>query len=153
MVYSEDASWLDSLVKHAIFELNDEERKRVESITANQTRSSSSQQHITDFVLQHHNRVIALRENDLFVAVGCQIRVLSLTELKDAWVYASKKANESKTELSENWIRFVPYKVKIYCVCVFVCVCAQLLAAVKINKQNTLYSCWKHLKSTLILKP
>lgn len=64
-----------------------------------------------DFVLQHHNRVIACRDNDLFVAVRSQIRVLNLTELKDAWLQASKEANENQAVKSDNWIHTVPYKI------------------------------------------
>jgi hypothetical protein len=107
-----DDSWLYSLVKHAIFDLNDEEKKRVESIKVKQTRQQQEQSNnIGDFVLQHHNRVIALRDNDLFVAVGCQIRVLNLTEFKDSWIEASQEANVKGVDISENWIHSVPYKV------------------------------------------
>lgn len=108
MSYSED-TWLDSLVKHSIFELNQQEKLAVQSLEINQTR----QQPVTDFILQHHNRVISLRDNDLFVAVGKQIRVLNLTEFKDTWVEASQEAQDQDIALSENWIHSVPYKVRI----------------------------------------
>lgn len=108
MNYTED-TWLDSLVKHSIFELNQQEKTTIQSLESNQTR----QQPVADFILQHHNRVIALRDNDLFVAVGKQIRVLNLTELKDAWVEASQEAHDQNTAVSENWIHSVPYKVRI----------------------------------------
>jgi nucleoporin NUP82 len=108
MSYIQD-SWLDSLVKHSIFELNQQDKAYVQSLEINQTR----QQPLADFILQHHNRVIALRDNDLFVAVGKQIRVLNLTELKDAWVEATQEAHDQEIALSENWIHSVPYKVKM----------------------------------------
>ncbi|KAG2207189.1 hypothetical protein INT47_012242 [Mucor saturninus] len=106
MSYSQD-TWLDSLIKHSIFELNQQEKLVVQSLEINQTR----QQPVTDFILQHHNRVIALRDNDLFVAVGKQIRVLNLTEFKDTWVEVSQEVQDQGIALSENWIHSVPYKV------------------------------------------
>jgi nucleoporin NUP82 len=104
-----DDSWLDSLINHSIFELTEEQKRNIESIKANQTRQQRT--NIGDFVLQHHNRVIALRDNDLFVTVGTQIRVLNLTEFKDSWIEASQQANEQGDSISENWIHSVPYKV------------------------------------------
>lgn len=109
MTFTEE-NWLDSLVKHSIFDLSEEEKVSVDHLTHQQTR----QQHdnnIVDYVLQHHNRVITCRDNDLFVGVGCQIRVLNLTELKDAWLEASKQVNQTQAVKSDNWIHTVPYKV------------------------------------------
>ncbi|KAI9338861.1 hypothetical protein BD770DRAFT_331269 [Pilaira anomala] len=54
---------------------------------------------------------MAIRENDLFVAVGDQIRVLNLTEMKDTWMNASRDATERYVELTDSWIHSVPYKV------------------------------------------
>ncbi|CAO3642831.1 unnamed protein product [Mucor hiemalis] len=109
MTFTEE-NWLDSLVKHSIFDLSEEEKVSVDHLTHQQTR----QQHdnnIVDYVLQHHNRVITCRDNDLFVGVGCQIRVLNLTELKDAWLEASKQVNQTQAVKCDNWIHTVPYKV------------------------------------------
>ncbi|GAA5817570.1 hypothetical protein MFLAVUS_011118 [Mucor flavus] len=106
MNYVQD-SWLDSLVKHSIFDLTQQEKQSLTYLKESQTR----QQPVIDFILQHHNRIIAQRENDLFVAIGSQIRVINLTEFKDAWMEASREANEEQLELSDNWIHSVPYKV------------------------------------------
>lgn len=110
MSFTEE-NWLDSLVKHSIFELSEEEKATVSHLTHQQTRQQQDNNNVVDFVLQHHNRVIACRDNDLFVAVRSQIRVLNLTELKDAWLQASKEANENQAVKSDNWIHTVPYKV------------------------------------------
>lgn len=104
MNYVQD-SWLDSLVKHSIFELTQQEKQSLTYLKKSQTR----QQSVIDFILQHHNRIIAQRENDLFVAIGSQIRVINLTEFKDAWM----EAKEEQSESSDNWIHSVHYKVNI----------------------------------------
>lgn len=96
--------WLEYLVKHPIFELTNSEKQQVQSIKKNQTRQGNS---VADFVLQHHVRVLTKRDNDLFVAVGSQIRVLNLIAFKDAWLSASQQP-----VMDENWVRLVPYKVK-----------------------------------------
>lgn len=108
MSYIQD-SWLDSLVKHPIFELNQQEKACTTYLKEGQTRQNPE----VDFLLQHHNRVMAIRENDLFVAVGDQIRVLNLTEMKDTWMNASRDATERQIELTDSWIHSVPYKVKM----------------------------------------
>lgn len=83
-----DSNWLESLVKHPIFELNDQEKLDVKKADFNKTRIDNS---TVDFLLQHHNHVLALRDNDLFVAVGSTIRVLNLTAFKDSSLKADKK--------------------------------------------------------------
>lgn len=110
MSFTEE-NWLDSLVKHSIFDLSEEEKATVSHLTHQQTRQQQQEGSVVDFALQHHNRVITCRDNDLFVAVGSQIRVLNLTELKDAWLQASKEANDKQAVKSDNWIHTVPYKV------------------------------------------
>ncbi|KAI9480466.1 MAG: nuclear pore component-domain-containing protein [Benjaminiella poitrasii] len=101
-------SWLDFLVKHSIFELNDSELKHSERIKSKQTRQDNT---IVNFVLQHHCRVLSIRDNDLFVAVGSQIRVLNLTNFKDTWMNFSQEADKKGVELSESWIHTVHYKI------------------------------------------
>lgn len=103
MAISSD-SWLDCLVKHPIFEISELDKQRVES---SKTKQNVISNNITDFVLQRHICVLTMRDNDLFVAVGSTIRVLNLTEFKDAWTTASK----NNIQLSNNWVSSIPYKV------------------------------------------
>ncbi|KAI9244347.1 hypothetical protein BY458DRAFT_447831 [Sporodiniella umbellata] len=51
-----------------------------------------------------------MRGHDLFVAAGSTIRVLNLTEFKNAWITAAKEAFEKKEELSNNWFHLIPFK-------------------------------------------
>ncbi|KAG0769289.1 hypothetical protein G6F33_003810 [Rhizopus arrhizus] len=103
MAISSD-SWLDCLVKHPIFEISELDKQRVES---SKTKQNVISNNITDFVLQRHICVLTMRDNDLFVAVGSTIRVLNLTEFKDAWTTASK----NNIQLSNNWVSSIPYKI------------------------------------------
>ncbi|KAG1450550.1 hypothetical protein G6F56_008317 [Rhizopus delemar] len=73
MVTSTD-NWLDSLVKHPIFETDQKQRVDIAEHTNN----------VEQFILQHHICILTMRDNDLFVAVGSKIRVLNLTEFKEA---------------------------------------------------------------------
>lgn len=102
-------SWLDCLVKHSIFELDDTEKQSSQIIKSKQTRQDNN---VTNFILQHHSRVITIRDNDLFVAIGSQIRVLNLSNFKDTWLKTSQEATDKEIELPENWILSVPFKVK-----------------------------------------
>lgn len=102
-------NWLDYLVKHSIFELDDAEKRSSQTIQSKQTRQDSN---VVNFILQHHSRVIAVRDNDLFVAIASQIRVLNLSNFKDNWLKAAKEANDKEEELPDSWMLAVPYKVK-----------------------------------------
>ncbi|CEI94981.1 hypothetical protein RMCBS344292_09182 [Rhizopus microsporus] len=101
-------NWLDHLVKHPIFQLEEKDTQRVEY---NKMKHNTTNNDVTGFILQHHTRVMTMRDNDLFVAVGSHIRVLNLVEFKDAWIAATKKAIESNAELSSNWFSSVPFKL------------------------------------------
>lgn len=101
-------SWLDQLVKHPIFELNEVDKQHVESIKIKQITDKND---VTDFILQHHTRLLTMRGHDLFVAVGSTIRVLNLTEFKDAWTIVAKEAFEKNVEVSNSWFTLIPYKV------------------------------------------
>ncbi|KAG1086183.1 hypothetical protein G6F42_021092 [Rhizopus arrhizus] len=101
-------NWLDYLVKHSIFELDDAEKRCSQTIQSKQTRQDSN---VVNFILQHHSRVIAVRDNDLFVAIASQIRVLNLSNFKDNWLKAAKEANDKEEELPDSWMLAVPYKV------------------------------------------
>ncbi|EIE79701.1 hypothetical protein RO3G_04406 [Rhizopus delemar RA 99-880] len=52
-----------------------------------------------------------MRGHDLFVAVGSTIRVLNLTEFKDAWTIVAKEAFEKNVEVSNSWFTLIPYKL------------------------------------------
>lgn len=104
-------NWLDYLVKHSIFELDDAEKRCSQTIQSKQTRQDSN---VVNFILQHHSRVIAVRDNDLFVAIASQIRVLNLSNFKDNWLKAAKEANDKEEELPDSWMLAVPYKVKAW---------------------------------------
>ncbi|KAI8098102.1 uncharacterized protein B0P05DRAFT_523460 [Gilbertella persicaria] len=101
-------AWLDCLVKHPIFDLNDAEKQRSDIIKNRQTCQDNN---VVGFVLQHHTRVITLRDNDLLVAIGSEIRALNLTSFKDAWIEASEQACSHNTALLDSWMNAVPYKV------------------------------------------
>lgn len=101
-------SWLDQLMKHPIFELNEVDKQHVESIKIKQITDKND---VTDFILQHHTRLLTMRGHDLFVAVGSTIRVLNLTEFKDAWTIVAKEAFEKNVEVSNSWFTLIPYKV------------------------------------------
>ncbi|KAI8647071.1 hypothetical protein BD408DRAFT_479486 [Parasitella parasitica] len=100
--------WLDCLAKHSIFELDAAEQQISQAIKSKQTRQDNS---IVNFLLQHHTRVITIRDNDLFVAIGSQIRVLNLANFKDNWLKAHKEANAGSTDLQDSWILSTPYKI------------------------------------------
>ncbi|KAI8975092.1 hypothetical protein BDF20DRAFT_876853 [Mycotypha africana] len=101
-----NTNWLDSLAKHSIFEVKDAYRDFAEKLKAKQTSADNSSPNCN---LARHTRVIALRDNDLFVAVGSTIRVIYLTAFKDAWLKASKE-NESNNQ-NDAWINSIPYKI------------------------------------------
>lgn len=92
MVTSTD-NWLDSLVKHPIFETDQKQRVDIAEHTNN----------VEQFILQHHICILTMRDNDLFVAVGSKIRVLNLTEFKEAH---NKSSDDDYSALSS-----VHYKV------------------------------------------
>ncbi|KAI8980930.1 hypothetical protein BDB01DRAFT_724658 [Pilobolus umbonatus] len=101
-------SWLYCLAQHPIFELTDTEKEYASYI---KTKQTTDKKDITSFLLQHHNRVIAVRDNDLFVAIRQQIRVLNMTAFKDSWLKVSKEATQYQTTLSSDWIHTVSYRV------------------------------------------
>ncbi|KAI8336018.1 hypothetical protein BD560DRAFT_360066 [Blakeslea trispora] len=103
-------TWLEQLIRHPIFDLSEAEKRRSLSLKNKQTRQQND---VVDFVLQHHTRVLTLRDNDLLLAVGNQIRALNLVAFKDAWLEASLAAEEDDAELSDSWIHTVPYKTLV----------------------------------------
>lgn len=94
-------NWLDGLLKHPIFEVNTELLELTRKIIATQTRQYADNE---DFSLQHHGQLITLRDNDLFVAVGSEVRVLNLTACKNNWMKQTQ-------ETGYNWIKSTPYFV------------------------------------------
>ncbi|OBZ88612.1 Nucleoporin nup82 [Choanephora cucurbitarum] len=103
-------TWLEHLVIHPIFSLTEAEKQYSLRLKNKQTRQQND---VVDFVLQHHTRVLTLRDNDLLLAVGSQIRALNLVAFKDAWLEASNTASEQGVELPDSWIHTVPYKTLI----------------------------------------
>lgn len=101
-------SWLEYLVKHPIFDLDDAEKRCSQTMQSKQTRQDS---HVVNYLLQHHARVMAVRDNDLFVAIASHIRVLNLSYFKDNWLKAAKEANAKQEPLSDSWMLSTPYKV------------------------------------------
>ncbi|GAN03513.1 conserved hypothetical protein [Mucor ambiguus] len=101
-------SWLDYLVKHPIFELDDAEKHCSQTIKSKQTRQDNN---VVNFILQHHARIMAVRDNDLFVAIASQIRVLNLSNFKDNWLKAAQEASNKEEPLSDNWMLSTPYKI------------------------------------------
>lgn len=104
-------SWLDYLVKHPIFELSDAEKQCSQTMQSKHTRQDCN---VVSFILQHHARVIAVRDNDLFVAIASHIRVLNLSNFKDNWLKAAKEANDNEQPLSDSWMLSTPYKVRTH---------------------------------------
>ncbi|KAL0136975.1 hypothetical protein V8B55DRAFT_1544304 [Mucor lusitanicus] len=101
-------SWLEYLVKHPIFDLDDAEKRCSQTMQSKQTRQDS---HVVNYLLQHHARVMAVRDNDLFVAIASHIRVLNLSYFKDNWLKAAKEANAKQEPLSDSWMLSTPYKI------------------------------------------
>ncbi|RCI05659.1 hypothetical protein CU098_011899 [Rhizopus stolonifer] len=101
-------SWLDQLVKHPIFEISETDRQHVENIKTKQCATTNT---TTDFILQHHTCLMTIRGHDLFVAIGSTIRVLNLTEFKDAWIKTAKEAYEKNTQVSSHWFALIPFKL------------------------------------------
>lgn len=95
-------NWLDGFVKHPIFQVNRDSQELIHKISAKKTRSTDP---TGDFSLQQHSRLITLRDTDLFVAVGSEIRVLNLTTCKNNWI---KEAQQ----IGNSWIDSTPYFVK-----------------------------------------
>lgn len=90
--------WLHCLGRHRIFEASQKDTQNVHQTFSNQANTS---------------RVMTLRGNDLILAVGSQIRVLSLNEVKDAWISAAPRfIDAGLSAFSDlNWLLDVPYRV------------------------------------------
>ncbi|KAI9498516.1 hypothetical protein BDB00DRAFT_867663 [Zychaea mexicana] len=94
--------WLEYLGSHRIFELT-----AAESAQAAHTFDRANQ--FDSFAQQYDTRVIVLRGNDLIVAVGSQLRLLDLNEVKDAWInIAPQFIDAGKTDT--KWLLEIPYK-------------------------------------------
>ncbi|KAG0171462.1 hypothetical protein DFQ28_005138 [Apophysomyces sp. BC1034] len=62
----------------------------------------------------HRTRVIAVREHDLLIAVGSQIRIINLNDVKDTWISTAKEAIKSdnqKKDCDKSWLNDIPYKI------------------------------------------
>ncbi|CEP12760.1 hypothetical protein [Parasitella parasitica] len=100
--------WLDCLAKHSIFGLDGTEKQFPQIIKSKQTRQDNN---VVNFLLQHHTRVLTIRDSDLFVAVGSQIRVLNLANFKDNWIKAHREATTKHTDVHDSWMLSTPYKI------------------------------------------
>lgn len=113
-------NWVDQLATHGIFDLSVTEGKRLRDI-----RSGKKQQSLftgntnllttpsaTTPRTSRRTQLLALRENDLFLAVGSTIRVLNLAEFKDAWVGMTERLFDSDlTETDVLALLNMPHKV------------------------------------------
>lgn len=90
--------WLQCLGRHRIFEASQKDLQNAQQTFNNEQITS---------------RVLTLRGNDLIVAVGSEIRVLSLNEVKDAWINAAPRIIDTgKSAFSDlNWLLDVPSTV------------------------------------------
>lgn len=75
-----NTTWLESLVQHSIFDLNETEKQLVGKFKSKTTRNENA---TVDYLRQHHNQVMALCDNFLYVAVGATIRVINLSTYKE----------------------------------------------------------------------
>ncbi|KAI9307823.1 hypothetical protein BJ944DRAFT_247092 [Cunninghamella echinulata] len=110
-----DSDWLDQLSHHELFDLSISESKRLTDLrlgSQQQTFNFSKNSVNNTSNLNRRTHLLALRDSDLFVAVGSQIRVLNLTEFKDAWTEANDEAFENDiNEVDTTLFLNLPYKV------------------------------------------
>lgn len=100
--------WLECIGRHRTLEVTAHE------LAATRQRFDRAQCLHDDFGRQRHTRLIALRGNDLLVAVGAHIRVLDLDAAKDCWIQiAPELLDAGKSASDSNWLLDVPYKVKL----------------------------------------
>src|ERR1700709_952047 len=91
-------SWLDALKQHSIFALSDKEREEWQ-----QWENASVGMGEFNNVLP---ATMAIRDGDLFVAVGSTIRALNLNQFKNLWVKSVQEGGRFA-----DWIHQFPYKV------------------------------------------
>ncbi|KAI8078740.1 uncharacterized protein BX664DRAFT_389129 [Halteromyces radiatus] len=105
-------NWLDQLSNHGIFQLSVAEGKRLRDL-----RNAAQQRPGNNFTIgfgstqQRCTRLLALRGNDLFLAVGSCIRVLNLTEFKNAWIDTTEQLIESDlNDIQVSHLLNMPHK-------------------------------------------
>ena len=96
--------WLEYLGSHRIFELSSKEAQQ-----ASRTFDRANQ--YDTFAQQYETRVIVLRGNDLIIAVGSQLRLLDLNEVKDAWIDVAPQFIDAN-QAGSDWLLDIPYKVE-----------------------------------------
>lgn len=91
-------SWLDALKQHSIFSLSEKEHEdwRYWETSSNNLDEFSNKLPAT----------MAIRDGDLFVAVGSTIRALNLNQFKNLWVKSVQEGGRFA-----DWIHQFPYKV------------------------------------------
>jgi len=91
-------SWLDALKQHSIFALSEKEHEdwRYWQTSSNDVDDFSNKLPAT----------MAIRDGDLFVAVGSTIRALNLNQFKNLWVKSVQEGGRFA-----DWIHQFPYKV------------------------------------------
>jgi hypothetical protein len=91
-------TWLDALKQHSIFSLSDSE------LDEWRHWQNSSLEHVE--TTNKLPAAMAIRDGDLFVAVGSTIRALNLNQFKNLWVKTIQEGSRFA-----DWIHQFPYKV------------------------------------------
>jgi hypothetical protein len=90
-------SWLDALKQHSIFSLSEHEYD-----------NWRYWENSDDDFLNKLPATMAIRDGDLFVAVGSTIRALNLNQFKNLWVKSIQEGGRFA-----DWIHQFPYKVGV----------------------------------------
>ncbi|ORZ20684.1 hypothetical protein BCR42DRAFT_409282 [Absidia repens] len=123
-------NWIDQLSHHAIFDLSVTEGKSLRDLRTGKQQQQQQQQPsfngfnqfktttatattATDSDASHRRtQQLALRGNDLFLAVGSHIRVLNLVDFKDAWIGATEQLNQGNfNDINHSDILDIPHKI------------------------------------------
>lgn len=101
--------WLHYLGNHRIFDVSHADLQTTQQLLNGSDPYDS-------FARQYQTRVMLLRGSDLIVAVGSEIRMLNISNVKDAWINVAPTFIDTGKDAQEDqsWLLQVPYKVKIH---------------------------------------
>lgn len=99
--------WLHYLGNHRIFDVSHADLQTTQQLF-------NGVDPYDTFARQYQTRVMLLRGSDLIVAVGSEIRMLNISNVKDAWINVAPTFIDTGKDAQEDqsWLLQVPYKVR-----------------------------------------
>ncbi|KAI7879763.1 hypothetical protein K492DRAFT_208027 [Lichtheimia hyalospora FSU 10163] len=97
--------WLHYLGNHRIFDVTHADLQSTQQLLKGTDPYDT-------FACQYQTRVMLLRGSDLIVAVGSEIRMLNISNVKDAWINVAPTFIDTGKDAQEDqsWLLQVPYK-------------------------------------------